>query len=103
VVRVFSAPPDVYPWTVFQGRLIAYSIPILYKDDSLLAVDKPAGMEVEGELAELVRTRYKTARPCTGWTRTPPGSPFSRWTISRTRRSFPPWKTARWKNFTAAS
>ena len=64
VVRVFSTPPDVYPWTVFQDRLIAYSIPILYKDDSLLAVDKPAGMEVEGALTDLVRTRYISARPC---------------------------------------
>jgi 23S rRNA pseudouridine1911/1915/1917 synthase len=63
-VTVSEQPPKLYPWTEFAKKTIAFSIPVLYEDDQLLAVDKPVGMEVEGELQELVRSRFPAARPC---------------------------------------
>ncbi len=39
-------------------------MPILYQDERFIAVDKPVGMEVEGELFELVKAEFSTAQPC---------------------------------------
>ncbi|MGI6150484.1 MAG: RluA family pseudouridine synthase [Christensenellales bacterium] len=63
-ITIAQNPPSLYPWTEFAKHTIGFSIPILYEDGKLLAVDKPVGMEVEGELSALVRRRFPTARPC---------------------------------------
>jgi len=63
-VALSAEPPALYPWTAFAKRTIGFAVPILYEDGRLLAVDKPAGMEVESDLTELVQKRFPSARPC---------------------------------------
>lgn len=63
-VFIEKEPPGIFPWTFFEKKTVGFSIPVLYEDDRLLAVDKPAGMEVEGALTGLVKERFPSARPC---------------------------------------
>lgn len=63
-VSLRAEPPAIFPWTEFYKKTIGFTVPILYDDGRLLAVDKPAGMEVESDLTKLVQTRYPSARPC---------------------------------------
>lgn len=63
-VSIEKEPPGIFPWTVFEKRTLGFSIPVLFEDGRLLAVDKPAGMEVEGGLTDLVQRRFPFARPC---------------------------------------
>ena len=63
-VLIEKEPPGIFPWTVFEQKTVGFSMPVLFEDGRLLAVDKPAGMEVEEKLTELVNARFPSARPC---------------------------------------
>ena len=62
------APLDLAPQDI--------PVPIVYEDDDLLVVDKPAGLTVHpapGGQASPALAGCSGPASCTGWTRTPPG------------------------------
>ncbi len=61
-ISLFS-PPKGGVWQVFEEKMIGWKAPVLYQDEDLLAVEKPVGMEVVGELDALVKERFPNAEP----------------------------------------